>query len=185
MSRTLLVLAAVVALYLVWNPPDGRTVEAAGLERVVVTNFPEVQQVRGAVTVREPIPRSRLERRSELVPPGGRLELGSLVEVAPLQTEGFTSVVLSLAGAVKGELRRPGAAGVLLLPDEPEILRAFQEHGELQFALEAQADLTPGGTGRFHSEQPFHRLAFPRYRVFFYNSGERTMEATLYAFLGS
>jgi hypothetical protein len=185
MSRALLILAAAAALYLVWSPPVGRAVAAAGPERVHVTNFPPVQDVRGTVAVREPIPATQLQRRTELVSAGDRLEANSLAEARPLEAAGFTQVVLSLAGMVKGEVRRPGAAGVLLLPDEPEIVRAFLEHGELQFALEVQAPLSPGGSGRFHSGQEVFHLGFPRYRVYFYNAGERALEATLYAYLGS
>jgi hypothetical protein len=184
MARGVWIVLAAAALYLLWSPPGERWVGASGPDRVFVTNFPDPHNVRGVVAVREPIPQTMLARRTELVPPGERLQVGALVAAAPLEAAGFQNVVLSLTGEVKGHVQRGGAVGVLLVPDQEEISKAFVDHGELQFPIEVQAAVAPGGSGRFHSEQPFYRLGFPRYRVYFYNTTERTAEATVYAYLG-
>src|SRR5688572_14062145 len=177
-------LALSVALVLAWLAlAPSRGLDADGPEQVFVTNFPEVQQVAGTVTVAAPIPHTRFERIEALVSPASAAETSSYTEAGTLQAAGFGSVTLSLAGTVQG--RPPAAApvGVLLLPDVPEILASFRTHGVAQLALRVEAEAAPGGSGLFHSEPAHLRLAFPRYRVLLYNATGRTSEVTVYAYL--
>lgn len=171
-----------VALLLVRAPAPQAS--AQDVDRVIVTNFPEVQRVAGSVRVGEPIPQSELVRRLEvIVPPVDRAATTQLVEVPSVEADGFTHAVLALRGEVQGNLTRGGTTGALLVPNEEPIVRAFQEEGLVEFPLEVQAAVVPADRGYFASDQPRYALGFPRYRVFFYNSSDRPVEVDLYVYL--
>ena len=179
--RSLVLPVALVLSWLVLAPSRG--LDAEGPEQVFVTNFPEVQQVAGTVTVGAPIPQTRFERLEALVSPAGIQETSSYTEAGTLQAAGFGAVTLSLAGTVQGRLAAAAPVGVVLLPDVPEIVANFRTHGVAQLALRLEAEAAPSGTGLFHAEPVHLRLAFPRYRVLLYNGSPRTAEATVYAYL--
>lgn len=179
--RHLAPLVALLVLWLVLAPPRG--LDAEGPEQVFVTNFPEVQAVAGTVTVGAPVPQTRFERLEALVSPATAAETGSYTEAGVLQAEGFGAVTLSLAGVVQGRFAAAAPVGVLLLPDVPEIVAAFRNHGVAQLALRVEAEAAPTPSGLFHGEPADLRLAFPRYRVLLYNATPRTSEVTVYAYL--
>jgi len=155
---------------------------ADGPEQVVVTNFPQVQQVSGKVVVSEPIPQSRFDALKALVSPAGKSEAGDWTEAGALDTRGFTQVTLSLAGSLQGSAQA-GTVGVVLVPDVPELLNVLRTHGAAPLALRAEATVTTGLAGFFSSETVSLRIGFPRYRVFLYNTTSRTAEAMVYAYL--
>jgi hypothetical protein len=156
-----------------------------GPQRVAVVNFPDVQRVTGTVAIGAPIPQTRLETLTALVSPGRRTDAGSYTDAGTLDTAGFASVSLGVAGVVQGRLASPAPVGVLMLTDEPEIVATFRTHGIAQFALEVEAQATPAEPGIFHSAQVHFRLGFPRYRVLLYNASPRTSEVTVYAYLNN
>ena len=160
---------------------------AQTVQPVVITNFPPVQTVAGklAVTVSEPIPATRLASDQEVVSPGTPDDPGSLTEGGVVDATGFTSVVLSLAGEVKGTLAREGRIGALLVPDQPELVKALREDGIVALALKVEARVGPLPVALFSSDQPALRLGFPRYRVFYYNTTPRAAEVKLWAYLSS
>jgi hypothetical protein len=158
--------------------------EAQGAGRVVVTNFPPQQRIHGTVTVGEPAPLTRFDRYSRVVTPADRDDLSAYTEGELLDATGFPFAVLSLAGEVQGSIAGQARVGAVLVPDEPEILRSFREHGRLQFAVEVEALVEPSPTGLFEGPQKGVRLGFPRYRVFYYDSSPRSVAATLYVRLG-
>lgn len=177
-------LALAVSLLVLWLAlAPSRGLDADGPEQVFVTNFPEVQQVAGTVTVAAPVPQTRFERLEALVSPASAAETGSYTEAGTLDARGFGAVTLSLAGTVQGRLAAAAPVGVLLLPDVPEIVANFRTHGVAQLALRVEAEAGPSGTGLFQSEPAHLRLAFPRYRVLLYNGTPRTSEVTVYAYL--
>jgi hypothetical protein len=183
MRTALLLVVGLLALL-----PLGRRVGAEGPDgpdAVVVTNFPEVQRVAGAVTVTAPIPQTRLETVSAVVSPAAIGETGSYTDAGVLHTAGFAAVTLGVAGDVQGRLAGAAPIGALLLPDTPEILGTFRIHGVAQFALRVEAQAAASEPGVFQSEQVHLQLGFPRYRVFFYNGTPRTSDVTLYAYLKS
>ena len=178
--------AALAAATLLLLIQPGSPTSADDVERVAVTNFPEVQRVEGGVTVREPIPRSSLIRRLDvIVPTVDRLDTTQLVSAGVVDTSGFTRAVLSLRGEVQGNLSADGTAGAILVPDEEPVLRSLLEEGRIEFGLEVRAPVLRREGGLFASDQPRVTLGFPRYRVFFYNSADRALEADLYVFLTS
>jgi hypothetical protein len=157
-----------------------------GVEQVLVTNFPDLQKVEGEVTVRGPIRQSAQSViRDVIVPPVGPKDTQRLIVAGTIAADGFSRVVLSLAGQIKGEVVRPGTVGAILLPEEESVLRAFEEKGDTMFPLEVKANCVPGGSPYFSSNQPRFDVGFPRYRVLLYNTTAKTVSVNLYAYLTS
>lgn len=176
--------AGLAAAVLLVQAPSPSSADAP--ERVVVTNFPEVQEVSGRVSVPEPVPQSELFRRLDVVvPPIDRGATTQLVEAGTLDAAGFTHAVLSLRGEVQGNLVRDGVVGMVLVPAEDPVLRALLEEGRFDFALEVEAQVLRAERGYFASGQTRHALGFPSYRVFLYNSSDRSVEADVYVYLTS
>ena len=151
-------------------------------EPVVVTNFPEVQQITGRVVISEPIPQTRFETVKAVVAPASPADAAQWTEAGVIDTRGFTHLTLSLAGTLQGSAQA-GSIGVALVPDVPELLNALRTHGAAPFALRAEAEtaMTPGGF--FSSASTTLRIGFPRYRVFLYNATSKSAEAVVYAYL--
>lgn len=155
-----------------------------GIQRVEVTNFPEVQRFQGDFDIKGPIAHSRLLRRERVtVPPVGRDYATELVQAEPAKTAGFTDVVLNLEGEIKGDSFTPGAVGALLIPDEEPVLRALKEEGQFLFPVEIAAHPAPAGPRTFSAATERSTVGFPRYRIYFYNSTDRAAEVTLYLYL--
>jgi hypothetical protein len=177
----LLALAATAGLVLL--VPAGRAV-GQEIQQVFVTNFPKVFRVEGSVQVPAPIPHASLVRfTGVLVSPVSPKDTLRLVPGGTLATDGFTSASLSLNGETKGEVYRAGTVGAILIPDEESIVRAFEEKGQLQFSLEVTAASGSGRSGYFASVPVQHPIGFPRYRIFFYNTADKTVSVNLFAYL--
>jgi hypothetical protein len=177
--------AALTPLLLLAGSPN-RSGDDGEAQAVVVTNFPETQPVSGTVTVERPVPTTRLVTTRALVSPGGPANVADLTEAAAaLEATGFAHATLSLAVDVQGTLAGPGTVGAMLIPDQPDVLAALRSHGVAQFPLTVEAPVGPSPSGIHQSSSLATRLAFPRYRVFFYNTTPRTSEVTLYVYLGS
>ncbi len=185
MTRRALVLALALfaAFGLMLLLPTARAV-GQEVQQVFITNFPRVFNVEGTVGVSGPIPHARLARVPEIiVSPVNPKDTLRLIAGGTLSMDGFTSVVLSLTGQTKGEVYRAGTVGAILIPDEEPIVRAFEEKGQPQFALEVAAPSVSGAAAYFASNQPRHTVAFPRYRVFFYNTSDKSVTVDLFAYL--
>lgn len=181
--RTRLALLIVSAAATIALIPVGTTISEE-LQRVFVTNFPALQQVEGSVSVKGPIRQATLAVLKEIiVSPVGPKDTQRLIQGGSIQTDGFTNLVLSISGQVKGEIYRAGSVGALLLPDEEPIMKAFEDKGLMQFSLEVAAAGVSGASPYFASNQPRYALGFPRYRVFFYNTSDKTVTVNLYAYL--
>jgi hypothetical protein len=181
--RTPILLAtaiAILAAFVSWDRP----VVADAPEAVVVTNFPEVQQVNGRVVVSEPIPQTRFESKKVLVSPAALSDTNHLTDAGTIDTSGFTHVTLSLSGLLQGSAQ-PGAVGVVLVPDVPEVTTALRTYGVLQLELRAEAVVSSAKAGLFSSEPATFRLGFPRYRILLYNATQKAADATVYAYLST
>ncbi len=176
-----LALLAIAAIFVFL--PTGQAVSQR-IQEVFVTNFPDLQRIEGKVTVEGPVRLSTLETFRDLtVPPVHPSETTRLVEAGHLVADGFPSVVLSLHGVVKGHVARPGTVGVMLVPDQPTIQEAFEEQGQVHFALEAAAAGVTSKTPYFASNQPRYTVGFPSYRVLLYNTTDKAVEVNLFAYL--
>lgn len=183
MRRSALFAAAALGAVLLLVQAADRTSADAPAE-VLVTNFPEVQEVAGSVAVAGPIPHSALIRRLDvIVPPVARSATTGLVEAGAVDAAGFTHAVLGLRGEVQGNLLREGTVGAVLVPDEEAVLRAFREEGRYEFPVEVRAEVRKQEHGGFSSGQESQVLGFPRYRVFLYNTSDRSVDADLYVYL--
>ena len=154
---------------------------AADTQPVHVENFPATQDIRGAVSIDGPVSHVRFAKKEAIVvPPSRRGEPAEMAHAGAIESDGFTGVIVSLQGEVKGGSVGTGAVGVLLIPDEEPVLRAFREARRLQFVLECASNMKSGDPVFFNSDQVQHRLTFPRYKMFLYNTTGKTVEANLY-----
>lgn len=150
---------------------------------VQVTNFPATQQVRGSVSV-EGRTRS-ITREGFVVHPSRRADLNEMVYAGTIETEGFTSVLVTLQGEMRSDVFSSGTIGVLLVPDEKPILRILRDAKRAQYPVECTATAERGRPIYFESEQVQQRIAFSRYRMFLYNTTNKQAEANVYLYLSN
>ena len=163
--------------------PAGK-VAADGIQQVLVTNWPGVFAVEGTVSIKAPIKTGQLvARRDVVVPPVFPKDTTRLINAGTLDCDGFTQMVLSLQGQTKGEVVRPGRVGAILIPDDEPIVRAFDEKGLTQFELELEATNVSSSSTYFDSNQPRYPIAFPRYRVYLYNTADKSVTVNFYAYM--
>jgi hypothetical protein len=183
MRRPVLVAALFAAAALLVLAVPVRTV-ADSVQSVLITNWPKYWDVKGAVSIDGPVKLAKgVAIRDLVVPPVNPKETVRLIQGATIETDGFTNMVLSLEGQIKGEVYRQGTVGVFLLPDEEPIVRIFDEKGVMQFAQEINAPGVSGASPYFASSQPKLPIAFSRYRTYFYNSSDKTVTVNLFAYL--
>jgi len=184
MGKKFLAVTAVVAFaVLVWLVPEHRA-QSEEVARVHVTNFPSVQPVQGTVSIGAPIPHGLLVRRENIVvPPIKRSEITNLVSAGTIDTEGFTSAVLSLQGEMKAQFWEAGTVGAMLVPEEGPIVRAMRDGQRIQFPMEVSTRIETGDSTFFNSGQVRLDVGFSHYRVYFYNSTNKGVEANLYVYL--
>lgn len=151
---------------------------------VEVVNFPDVLTVKGEVSLAGKLSRTALVSLTEiLVPPVKREDTTRLVDAGVVAADGFAQGVATLIGEVKGPQGKVGEVGAILLPDEERVLRALAERGQLLLATELKVTGVSAGAAYFAAEPLPFTVAFPRYRVFLYNAGEKTVSVTLHAYL--
>jgi hypothetical protein len=153
------------------------------LSRSFVVNLKDPHPIEGTVSVGAPIPHSSTQSLFDVVvAPAARDEPTLWTEAGTLETEGFTSVVLSFHGQFRGNPSGTGAIGLVLVPEEENVLRAFGE-GEVHLALDAVAEPVPDGRQYFSGSRAGLAIAFPRYRVFLYNTTDRSAAMNIFAYL--
>lgn len=151
---------------------------------VAVTNFPDLVRVEGNVAVQGPLHQTSLATLTDvLVPPVRRDDANHLVDAGTIATDGFAAVVVSLVGEVRGPAQKVAEVGAVLLPDDDRVLRAFTERGEMLLPLIVRCDQAGGASPYFAGASQRFTVAFPRYRVYLYNQGERTVSVTVHAYL--
>ena len=157
---------------------------AAEVQPVEVINLPEVQRVEGAVGVNGPIPSARMERQlGVLVSPVSRTTTSRLVDAGTLRTDGFTTLVLSLAVEIKGTVTESGTVGALLVPNEPLVMEALRNDGAILFPVELAIHVEVGSNGWLTAGPATAELAFPEYRILLYNGSDKSLSANLFAYL--
>jgi hypothetical protein len=186
LSKTLITtIFPLIFLYSAILPPASQAQSSQTLD-VHVNNFPETQRIKGAVSIEGTTSHAKfIKREGIVVPPSRRNELSELSYAGVVETDGFTSISLNVQGEIKSSSFTPGAVGVLLVPDEEPIVRALREAKRIPFPLESAANLKSGDSTYFDSEQSLHRVAFPRYRVYLYNTVNKAVEANIYLYLSN
>jgi hypothetical protein len=185
MSRkTLPIAVAAVAAALLLLAPAGAARPEDEVQKVLVTNFPPTQQIAGAVSVEGLVKHAAMQRLKEIVvAPVGPKETTRLIQAGTIAADGFTGMVLSLDGQTRGKALRPGAVGGILIPDEESVIRAFEEEGLIRFRIEIAAASVTGASVHFASSSERFTVAFPRYRVFLYNTTDKTASVNLFAYM--
>jgi hypothetical protein len=162
-------------------PFQAGAAEDRGPIEVQVNNFPETQKVKGAVSIDGVVSHAKyLKKEGIVVPVSRRGEPAEMAHAGTIETDGFTSIVISLQGEIRSDTFTPGTVGVLLVPDEAPVLRALREARQVQFPVESAAKITSGGSPNFSAEQVRQSIAFPRYNIFLYNTLNRTVDANVY-----
>ena len=152
-------------------------------DRVFVVNLKDPHPIVGTVEVPAPIPHSSVQSLFDVVvAPAARSEPSLWTEAGMIETDGFTSVVLSLHGQFRGNPSGPGAVGLVLIPEEENVLRALGE-GEVHLALDAVAEPVPDGRQYFSGSRAGLAIGFPRYRVFLFNTTDRSAAVNIFAYL--
>jgi hypothetical protein len=181
--RALAVALGLFAALLLFALPTGIAVSRE-MTRVLVHNFPEVQQVDGTVKIDGPIRNAELVAFENItVSPVQRHQTTRLIEAGTLVTDGYPYAVVSVSGVVKGEVLKPGQVGVILLPVQEKIDAAFNEQGQFMFPLEVQSRSVDHGDPYFDSPQPKFTIGFPEYRVLLYNTSEKSVLVDVFAYL--
>lgn len=150
---------------------------------VSVKNFPELQQVKGSVSI-EGTTKSII-KEGLVVPTSQRAELSEMVYAGTIETEGFTSLLISLQGEIRSDVFSSGTIGVLLVPEERSILRILREAKRVQFPIECKAHTKSGDPIYFESEQVQQRIAFSRYKMYLYNTTNKSAETNIYLYLSN
>jgi len=186
MARKLPIIAptlSAAALLLTLAPGDTLRSQEE-IQKVFVTNFPQTQQVAGTVSIDGVVRHTTMQRLKDVqVPPVGPKETTRLIQAGTLATDGLTAVVVGLSGQTRARTVHPGTVGVLLIPDEEPVTRAFEEEGLMQFPIEIKTPPVTGASLSFASAQERFTLGFPRYRVFLYNTTDKTATVNVYAYL--
>lgn len=165
-------------LQLAMATAPGQTAEASDVR---VTNFPETQQIKGNVSV-EGIAKA-LKRENILLVPSGRTELSEMFHAGKIETEGYTNVSVYLQGEIKSSTFISGNIGIILIPDEESILRAFKEAKQVQFPIETICTITSGDSEYFSCNLSNQPIGFARYRMYLYNSLNKNAEVNAYLYL--
>jgi hypothetical protein len=186
MNKTFIAAIFFVIFLFPAGAPQSSPAQSSQTLDVHIRNFPETQQVRGSVSIEGTTSHSKyLKREGIVVPPSRRNELSELTFAGIVETDGFTSISLNVLGEVKSGSFSSGQIGVLLIPDEEPVLRSLREAKRVSFPLEAVANLKSGDLAYFDSEQTQQKVAFPRYKMFLYNTVNKSVEANVYLYLAN
>ena len=184
MTRRWITVTLVVAAVLLFALGPWGEVASQAIRQVIVTNFPDLQHIDGEVEVRGPVRLSKLVVLENItVPPVQPTDNTRWIDGGVVITDGFPRVVLSLHGVVKGMVLRSGSVGAILVPNEQSIQEAFDEQGLVHFSLNVIANGVSSKTPYFASPQPVHTVAFSEYKVWLYNSTDKTVTVSLFAYL--
>jgi hypothetical protein len=184
MTRTVLTAIFTLSLLLSAFAPQSSYAAPSKTLDVRVTNFPEIQEVKGTVSIEGMTGHSRfIKKEGILVPPSSRNELSELTFSGFVDTDGFTTISANVHGEVKSALFSSGTIGVLLVPDEEPIMLSLRNARRVPFPIENTATIKSGGSSYFDSKPTQQIVAFPRYRIFLYNTINKTVDANVYLYL--
>jgi hypothetical protein len=186
-SRTITlvgVVAAVVVTCIAVAVPAQAPRDAGEVVPVTVTNFPTTVKVEGAVAIRGPIQDTSLATLGEVVvPPVKREDTNHYVDAGSVTTDGYSYAVVSIIGELKGQLQRPGDIGAIIVPEEEHVDRALAERGQLLLAEEVKVTPSSGASPYFAAKPLRFPIAFPNYKVYLYNAGDKAAGVTVHVYL--
>jgi hypothetical protein len=116
------------------------------------------------------------------VPSVDRSQTSMLVDAGTIDAEGFTTLILNLAGRLSGDADlRGGSVGAVLIPDIDPFDKAFQTLGLLPESVEISVPIDKA-SGYFMAKQVKFDVGFPRYRVLLYNSTNQAATVSFFAY---
>jgi hypothetical protein len=116
------------------------------------------------------------------VPTVERSQISMLVDAGTIDTEGYTTLILNLAGRLSGEADfRGGTVGAILIPDVDPFDKAFQTLGLLPESVEISVPVDRASP-YFMAKQVKFEVGFPRYRVLVYNSTNQAATVGFFAY---
>jgi len=185
-NKVLAALAVIAIVLVVLALTPAGTAVSDQLREVFVLNFPDPQTVEGTVEIKGPIRMAELVTFPGItVSPVRPTDTTRLINAGTLVTDGFEYVVLSLVGSTRGETLHSGSVGALLIPDEEPITRAFFEDGDVLLSLQIDAQPEAGPPAFFASHATRETVAFPRYQILLFNTTDKSVTVTVYAYLTS
>jgi len=121
--------------------------------------------------------------RGILVPPVEKIDVTKLVDAGTIDADGFTYIVLNLAGEVKETPTRPGGTiGALLVPDVAPFDKVLTQLNVVASPLEIKASMTVETLPYFWAKQARFDVGFPRYRVLLYNTTGVSATVAVFAY---
>jgi hypothetical protein len=175
-------MAMITAVVLILIAPSG-VARSQDVMRALVVNLATPHPIVGTVSVEGTIRHTDTVRvNGVVVPSADRDEPARWMDAGVVETSGFTYLALSVQGYVKGRIDQPGVIGVILIPEEGPVIQALNE-GQIQLPLEVAADVTLSATSHFSASAPRLPIAFPRYRIWVYNSTRESAEANIFLYL--
>ena len=155
------------------------------IQQVFVTNFPSVFPVEGTVAIKAPLKTGAAGGAARCRGSPGLAE----GHRAPDQRRDARLRWVHRDGpeparSDQGEVVRTGRVGAILIPDDEPIVRAFDEKGAAAIRARAGGRRTSRRRSTyFASNQPRFPIAFPRYRVYFYNTADKSVTVNFYAYM--
>jgi hypothetical protein len=113
------------------------------------------------------------------VQPVARADTAQLELAGTIDTDHFSELVFSLGGEFKERLPESGMVGAILIPDTEVAIFLLEHEGYLVFPLEVTFNTEGLKRTVFISDQQTAKVAFPRYRVYFYNETDSGAVMTL------
>ena len=183
MFRSLIAVTLPLLVLFLTSVPQSLQAQVSQPSDVRINNFPELQQIKGSVSI-EGTTKS-IAKEGLVVPTSQRAELSEMIYAGTIETEGFTSLLISLQGEMRSDVFSSGTIGVVLIPDEKSILRILREAKRIQFPIECKVHTKSGDLIFVESEQVQQRIAFPRYKMYLYNTANKSVEANVYLYLSN
>lgn len=116
------------------------------------------------------------------VGPVDRAKTAQLVDAGTIETDGFSEILISIAGEFKEGVPESGTIGAILVPDRDPFLYLLRTEGRIVFPIEVVFDVRGLRDPIFVSPQEQARIGFPRYRAFFYNETSSSAVVSLFAY---
>jgi hypothetical protein len=121
--------------------------------------------------------------RGILVPPAEKTDVTKLVEAGTIDADGFTYLVLNMAGEMKETPTRPGGTiGALLVPDVAPFDKVLTHLNVVPIPLEIKAAVTTDALPYFMAKQARFDVGFPKYRVLLYNTTGVSATVAVFAY---
>jgi hypothetical protein len=111
-----------------------------------------------------------------------RADVRSLVDAGVFDADGYTSLVMNLAGQLKGVDESGGEVGAMLIPDVPPFDRAYANMGLLPASLDITVHVSSRSSPYFMAKQVRADVGFPRYRVLLFNETNSPLGVSFFVY---